>query len=145
MHCQGNKDSFDIKHCRTILTLTVSVNYDYIYNSAVQLGCKIMFLYMSSGIANDTGGITLIPISVNLSQQSKVESHGQVPLTAQALTGASPNHSRMNQAQEAHQSAGSKPKKTGSMALFYRKVNILAKSCFVLNVFLYFRETRWVK
>ncbi|XP_043383306.1 retinoblastoma-like protein 1 isoform X4 [Chelonia mydas] len=74
------------------------------------------------GIANDTGGITLIPISVNLSQQSKVESHGQVPLTAQALTGASPNHSRMNQAQEAHQSAGSKPKKTGSMALFYRKV-----------------------
>ncbi|XP_038225888.1 retinoblastoma-like protein 1 isoform X3 [Dermochelys coriacea] len=74
------------------------------------------------GIANDTGGITLIPISVNLSQQSKVESHGQVPLTAQALTGASPNHSRMNQAQEAHQSAGSKPKKTGSLALFYRKV-----------------------
>ncbi|XP_048676432.2 retinoblastoma-like protein 1 isoform X4 [Caretta caretta] len=74
------------------------------------------------GIANNTGGITLIPVSVNLSQQSKVESHGQVPLTAQALTGASPNHSRMNQAQEAHQSAGSKPKKTGSMALFYRKV-----------------------
>ncbi|XP_073166051.1 retinoblastoma-like protein 1 isoform X6 [Lepidochelys kempii] len=74
------------------------------------------------GIANNTGGITLIPVSVNLSQQSKVESHGQVPLTAQALTGASPNHSRMNQAQEAHQSTGSKPKKTGSMALFYRKV-----------------------
>ncbi|KAM7150635.1 retinoblastoma-like protein 1 isoform 3-T8 [Macrochelys suwanniensis] len=74
------------------------------------------------GIANDTGGITLIPISVNLSQQSKVESHGQVPLTAQALIGASPNHSHMNQAQEAHQSTGSKPKKTGSLALFYRKV-----------------------
>ncbi|XP_044841731.1 retinoblastoma-like protein 1 isoform X3 [Mauremys mutica] len=75
------------------------------------------------GIANDTGGITLIPISVNLSQQSKVESHGQVPLTAEALIGASPNHSCMNQAQEAHPSAGSKPKKTGSLALFYRKVS----------------------
>ncbi|XP_065421739.1 retinoblastoma-like protein 1 isoform X7 [Chrysemys picta bellii] len=74
------------------------------------------------GIANDTGGITLIPISVNLSQQSKMESHGQVPLTAQALIDASPNHSRMNQAQESHQSTGSKPKKTGSLALFYRKV-----------------------
>uniref|UniRef100_K7GE50 RB transcriptional corepressor like 1 n=1 Tax=Pelodiscus sinensis TaxID=13735 RepID=K7GE50_PELSI len=63
------------------------------------------------GITNETGRITLIPISVNLSQQSKVENHGQVPLTAQALISASPNHSSMNQAEEAQ----------GSLALFYRK------------------------
>ncbi|XP_048676429.2 retinoblastoma-like protein 1 isoform X2 [Caretta caretta] len=100
------------------------------------------------GIANNTGGITLIPVSVNLSQQSKVESHGQVPLTAQALTGASPNHSRMNQAQEAHQSAGSKPKKTGSMALFYRKVYHLASVrlrdlCLKLDVSIELRRKIW--
>ncbi|XP_065421740.1 retinoblastoma-like protein 1 isoform X8 [Chrysemys picta bellii] len=100
------------------------------------------------GIANDTGGITLIPISVNLSQQSKMESHGQVPLTAQALIDASPNHSRMNQAQESHQSTGSKPKKTGSLALFYRKVYHLASVrlrdlCLKLDVSIELRRKIW--
>ncbi|XP_039353895.1 retinoblastoma-like protein 1 isoform X2 [Mauremys reevesii] len=100
------------------------------------------------GIANDTGGITLIPISVNLSQQSKVESHGQVPLTAEALIGASPNHSCMNQAQEAHPSAGSKPKKIGSLALFYRKVYHLASVrlrdlCLKLDVSIELRRKIW--
>uniref|UniRef100_A0A7M4F8D2 RB transcriptional corepressor like 1 n=1 Tax=Crocodylus porosus TaxID=8502 RepID=A0A7M4F8D2_CROPO len=78
------------------------------------------------GIANETGGITLIPISMTLSRHPKVENNDQVPLTAQALTSASPNQSQMNQAQETHHLPGSKPKKTGSLALFYRKVYHLA-------------------
>uniref|UniRef100_A0A670JTT2 RB transcriptional corepressor like 1 n=1 Tax=Podarcis muralis TaxID=64176 RepID=A0A670JTT2_PODMU len=77
------------------------------------------------GIANNTGGITLIPISVNLSEESKADSLGQAPLTAQALISVSPSH-HMTQAQEAYQPAGSRPKKTGSLALFFRKVYHLA-------------------
>ncbi|XP_010152276.1 PREDICTED: retinoblastoma-like protein 1, partial [Eurypyga helias] len=65
------------------------------------------------GIANEVGGITLIPISVNLGQPCKVE--------AQA-----PCHPQVNQAQEAHLSSANRPKKTGSLALFYRKVYHLA-------------------
>uniref|UniRef100_A0A670JQS6 RB transcriptional corepressor like 1 n=1 Tax=Podarcis muralis TaxID=64176 RepID=A0A670JQS6_PODMU len=78
-----------------------------------------------SSIANNTGGITLIPISVNLSEESKADSLGQAPLTAQALISVSPSH-HMTQAQEAYQPAGSRPKKTGSLALFFRKVYHLA-------------------
>ncbi|XP_055669859.1 retinoblastoma-like protein 1 isoform X2 [Falco peregrinus] len=65
------------------------------------------------GIANELGGITLIPISTNLSQPCKME--------AQA-----PCHPQVNQAQEVYLSPASKPKKTGSLALFYRKVYHLA-------------------
>nr|XP_034979199.1 retinoblastoma-like protein 1 isoform X2 [Zootoca vivipara] len=78
------------------------------------------------GIANNTGGIPLIPISVNLSEESKVDSLGQAPLTAQALISVSPSHPHMTHAQEAYQPAGSRPKKTGSLALFFRKVYHLA-------------------
>ncbi|XP_061487691.1 retinoblastoma-like protein 1 isoform X4 [Rhineura floridana] len=67
-----------------------------------------------------------ITLHVNLSEESKVDSHGQVPLTAQALISVSPSQPHMTQAQEAYQSAGSKPKKTGSLALFFRKVYHLA-------------------
>ncbi|XP_066834431.1 retinoblastoma-like protein 1 isoform X6 [Anser cygnoides] len=65
------------------------------------------------GIAHEMGGITLIPISMNLGQPPKME--------AQA-----PCHPQVSQAQEVHLSSGSKPKKTGSLALFYRKVYHLA-------------------
>ncbi|XP_013817010.1 retinoblastoma-like protein 1 isoform X3 [Apteryx mantelli] len=65
------------------------------------------------GIANEMGGITLIPISMNLGQPSKME--------AQA-----PSQPQVNQVHEVHLSSGSKPKKTGSLALFYRKVYHLA-------------------
>ncbi|NWS14308.1 RBL1 protein, partial [Pachyramphus minor] len=66
------------------------------------------------GIANEMGGITLIPISINLGQPCKVE----------AL--APSCHLPGNQAQEVQVSAASKPKRTGSLALFYRKVYHLA-------------------
>ncbi|XP_038015370.1 retinoblastoma-like protein 1 isoform X5 [Motacilla alba alba] len=65
------------------------------------------------GIANDTGGITLIPISINLGQPCQVD--------AQA-----PCHPPGNQAPEVQLPAASKPKRTGSLALFYRKVYHLA-------------------
>ncbi|XP_009074312.1 PREDICTED: retinoblastoma-like protein 1, partial [Acanthisitta chloris] len=65
------------------------------------------------GVANEMGGITLIPISINLGQPCKVE--------AQA-----PCHPPASQAQEVQLSAVSKPKRTGSLALFYRKVYHLA-------------------
>ncbi|OXB57336.1 hypothetical protein ASZ78_011756 [Callipepla squamata] len=65
------------------------------------------------GITNELGGITLIPISVNLDHGPKIE--------AQA-----PCHPQVNQDQEVQLSSGNKPKKTGSLALFYRKVYHLA-------------------
>ncbi|XP_071311503.1 retinoblastoma-like protein 1 isoform X7 [Agelaius tricolor] len=65
------------------------------------------------GISNDMSGITLIPISINLGQPCKVD--------AQA-----PCHPPGNQGAEVVLPAASKPKRTGSLALFYRKVYHLA-------------------
>ncbi|XP_054247784.1 retinoblastoma-like protein 1 [Indicator indicator] len=65
------------------------------------------------GIANEMGGITLIPISMSIGQPCEVEA--QAPCQAPGP-----------QAQEAHQWAVSKPRRTGSLALFYRKVYHLA-------------------
>ncbi|XP_003411584.1 retinoblastoma-like protein 1 [Loxodonta africana] len=76
------------------------------------------------GIANDAGGITLIPISMNTTQESKMES--PVSLTAQSLVGISSKQNHLTKAQEVHPTGISKPKKTGSLALFYRKVYHLA-------------------
>ncbi|XP_008533465.1 retinoblastoma-like protein 1 isoform X2 [Equus przewalskii] len=72
------------------------------------------------GIANDAGEITLIPISMNTTQESKVES--SVSLTAQSLIGTSPKQTHPSKAQEVHPTGVNKPKRTGSLALFYRKV-----------------------
>ncbi|XP_036274595.1 retinoblastoma-like protein 1 isoform X2 [Pipistrellus kuhlii] len=72
------------------------------------------------GIANDAGEITLIPISMNTTQESKVES--PVSLTAQSLIGTSPKQTHLTKAQEVHPTGISRPKRTGSLALFYRKV-----------------------
>eukprot|EP00062_Callorhinchus_milii_P026131 gi/632987888/ref/XP_007882806.1/ PREDICTED: retinoblastoma-like protein 1 [Callorhinchus milii] len=72
------------------------------------------------GITNENGGITFIPVQVNVTQPA-VGTEEAAPLSAQALIGASP--SRV--APEPQASAG-KPKKTGSLALFFRKVYHLA-------------------
>ncbi|XP_064023371.1 retinoblastoma-like protein 1 isoform X3 [Pogoniulus pusillus] len=63
------------------------------------------------GITNEVGGIALIPISMSLGQPCKVEA----PCRA-------PGH----QAQEEPLLAVSKPRRAGSLALFYRKVYHLA-------------------
>lgn len=57
-------------------------------------------------------GITLIPISMNLGQPCKVDTQA-------------PCHPPGNQAQEVQLPTASKPKRTGSLALFYRKVSVL--------------------
>ncbi|XP_054836874.1 retinoblastoma-like protein 1 [Eublepharis macularius] len=100
------------------------------------------------GIANNTGGITLIPISVNLPQESKEDGHGQMPLTAQALVSVSPRQHHVTQAQDMYQPTGSKPKKTGSLALFFRKVYHLASVrlrdlCLKLDVSNDLRRKMW--
>ncbi|XP_047395706.1 retinoblastoma-like protein 1 isoform X3 [Sciurus carolinensis] len=76
------------------------------------------------GVANDAGEITLIPISMNTIQESNIES--PVSITAHSLIGASPKHIHLTKAQEVHLTGISKPKRTGSLALFYRKVYHLA-------------------
>ncbi|KAF3824868.1 hypothetical protein GH733_010202 [Mirounga leonina] len=63
------------------------------------------------GITNDAGEITLIPISMNTAQESKVES--PISLTAQSLIGASPKQTHLTKTQEAHPTGISKPKRTG--------------------------------
>lgn len=76
------------------------------------------------GIANDAGEITLVPISMNTTQDSTAES--LVSLTAQSLIGASPKQTHLTKTQDAPLTGISKPKRTGSLALFYRKVYHLA-------------------
>ncbi|XP_004698311.1 retinoblastoma-like protein 1 [Echinops telfairi] len=76
------------------------------------------------GIANDAGGITLIPISMNTTPDCKLES--PVSLTAQSLLGASPKQTHLTNTQEVLPTGTCKPKRTGSLALFYRKVYHLA-------------------
>uniref|UniRef100_A0A8C6XG03 RB transcriptional corepressor like 1 n=1 Tax=Naja naja TaxID=35670 RepID=A0A8C6XG03_NAJNA len=74
------------------------------------------------GNTNETGRITLIPIAV-ISEDSKVDSYGQVPLSADALMTVCPSQPPPS---EPFHSTGNKPKKTGSLALFFRKVYNLA-------------------
>ncbi|XP_036758234.2 retinoblastoma-like protein 1 isoform X2 [Manis pentadactyla] len=76
------------------------------------------------GVANDAGEITLIPVSMNTTQEAKVKS--PVSLNAQSLIGASPKQTHLTKVQEVHPTGISKPKRTGSLALFYRKVYHLA-------------------
>lgn len=78
------------------------------------------------GIANDAGEITLIPISVNTTQESRVEN--PVSLTAQSLLDMSPKQTHLTKAQEVHPAGISRPKRTGSLALFYRKVCVFITS-----------------
>lgn len=96
------------------LLCEISVKEFRIYSSAVRCrGCQqfISWVLVSSpGIANELGGITLIPISMNLGQAPKIEAQD-------------PCHPQVNQDQEVHLSSGNKPKRTGSLALFYRKVS----------------------
>ncbi|KAM6053530.1 retinoblastoma-like protein 1 isoform 2-T2 [Chlamydotis macqueenii] len=66
--------------------------------------------------------MTTATVSGKTGQKVSIPLHGQpCKMEAQA-----PCHLQVNQAQEVHLSAGSKPKKTGSLALFYRKVYHLA-------------------
>ncbi|XP_043563463.1 retinoblastoma-like protein 2 [Chiloscyllium plagiosum] len=92
------------------------------------------------GIANENGGITFIPVQLSVTGQAQSVTNSIQPLTAQTLASShqlpgttvqiagqvsmqqSPGQ-RQNQCQIA---MSSKPKKTGSVALFFRKVYHLA-------------------
>ncbi|XP_053429523.1 retinoblastoma-like protein 1 isoform X3 [Nycticebus coucang] len=98
------------------------------------------------GVANDAGEITLIPISMNTTRESKVKS--PVSLTTQSLMGSSPKPTHLTKVQEVHPTAISKPKRTGSLALFYRKVYHLASArlrdlCLKLDVSNELRRKIW--
>ncbi|XP_039765992.1 LOW QUALITY PROTEIN: retinoblastoma-like protein 1 [Ornithorhynchus anatinus] len=71
-----------------------------------------------AGITAAAGGITLIPISGN----PRPKAGGPAPLTAQALAGASPKRARATEPPEAGGGGGGRPRRTGSLALFFRKV-----------------------
>ncbi|XP_067324237.1 retinoblastoma-like protein 1 isoform X2 [Anolis sagrei] len=75
----------------------------------------------SMATASVTGNKMTIPL-----HESKMDCHGQVPLSAQALLNMSPGQHHMAQTQEVYPASGSRPKKTGSLALFFRKVYHLA-------------------
>ncbi|NXK87093.1 RBL1 protein, partial [Formicarius rufipectus] len=98
---------------QTVLTMTTSTGPGKVGQKVtIPLhGTNSSCLFL--GVYPETGGITLIPISVNLGQPCKVE--------AQA-----PCHPQGSPAQEGQVSAASRPKRTGSLALFYRKVYHLA-------------------
>ncbi|XP_059507643.1 retinoblastoma-like protein 2 isoform X1 [Stegostoma tigrinum] len=92
------------------------------------------------GIANENGGITFIPVQLSVTGQAQSVTNSIQPLTAQTLASShqlsgttvqiagqvsmqqSPGQ-RQNQCQMA---MNSRPKKTGSVALFFRKVYHLA-------------------
>lgn len=90
--------------------------YSNLRNDIITFACIL-------GNINETGRITLIPIAVNLSEDSKVDSYGQVPLSANALMTVCPP--QPPPCEPFH--SGNKPKKTGSLALFFRKVECICK------------------
>ncbi|XP_078410896.1 retinoblastoma-like protein 1 isoform X2 [Cetorhinus maximus] len=101
------------------------------------------------GITNETGGITFIPLQMNVSPQAQVvEETIQVPLSAQTLINSSPKRMVIGAVQEPQVVAVNKPKKTGSLALFFRKVYHLASVrlrdlCLKLDVSAELRRKIW--
>ncbi|NWH55975.1 RBL1 protein, partial [Geococcyx californianus] len=97
-------ENMSVSPGQTVLTLTAAAGLG-------KTGQK--FTIPLHGVADEMGGIALIPILMTLGQPCKTEA-------------PAPCHPQGNQAQEAHPSSASKPKRTGSLALFYRKVYHLA-------------------
>ncbi|XP_072100960.1 retinoblastoma-like protein 1 isoform X1 [Mobula birostris] len=101
------------------------------------------------GVTNEIGGITFIPVQMTVPQQTQVaEETAQVPLSAQALLSSSPKAGGVASAQEPQVATISKPKKTGSLALFFRKVYHLASVrlrdlCLKLDVSAELRRKIW--
>ncbi|XP_059569775.1 retinoblastoma-like protein 2 isoform X2 [Alligator mississippiensis] len=118
----------------TVATATVTANNGQTVTIPVQ------------GIANENGGITFFPVQVNVGSQAQAVSGSIQPLSAQTLAGtlntqmsgtalqlpgqvsvqqiASPGEQRQNQ--QFTTSCGIRPRKTGSLSLFFRKVYHLA-------------------
>ncbi|KFO79469.1 Retinoblastoma-like 1, partial [Cuculus canorus] len=97
-------ENLSVSPGQTVLTMTTAA-------VSGKMGQKVTIPL--HGIADEMGGIALIPISMTLGQPCKMEA-------------PAPCHPLGNQAQEAYPLSASKPKRTGSLALFYRKVYHLA-------------------
>ncbi|XP_034644211.1 retinoblastoma-like protein 2 isoform X2 [Trachemys scripta elegans] len=121
----------------TVATATVTANNGQTVTIPVQ------------GIANENGGITFFPVQVNVGGQAQAVSGSIQPLSAQTLAGGtlntqmsgttlqlpsqvavqqiSPSGDQQRQNQQfSTSSSSSKPRKTGSLCLFFRKVYHLA-------------------
>ncbi|XP_066558179.1 retinoblastoma-like protein 1 isoform X2 [Amia ocellicauda] len=90
------------------------------------------------GVANDTGAISFF----------QLQSGERSPLTAQALLPASPSRAGLGPPTLDPPSSANKPRKTGSLALFFRKVYHLASVrlrdlCLKLDVSLELRRKIW--
>ncbi|EMP41278.1 Retinoblastoma-like protein 2 [Chelonia mydas] len=120
----------------TVATATVTANNGQTVTIPVQ------------GIANENGGITFFPVQVNVGGQAQAVSGSIQPLSAQTLAGGtlntqmsgaalqlpgqvavqqiSPPGDQQRQNQQFSTISSSKPRKTGSLCLFFRKVYHLA-------------------
>ncbi|KAM9301874.1 retinoblastoma-like protein 2 [Gastrophryne carolinensis] len=107
----------------TMATATVTANNGQTVTIPVQ------------GIANENGGITFFPVQVNVSRQAHSVASTIQPITAQSLAGPLTTQQMQVAGQvpipqlqfsPGRQSVCSKLKKTGSLALFCRKVYHLA-------------------
>uniref|UniRef100_A0A8C3P3M8 RB transcriptional corepressor like 2 n=1 Tax=Chrysemys picta bellii TaxID=8478 RepID=A0A8C3P3M8_CHRPI len=120
----------------TVATATVTANNGQTVTIPVQ------------GIANENGGITFFPVQVNVGGQAQAVSGSIQPLSAQTLAGGtlntqmsgttlqlpsqvavqqiSPAGDQQRQNQQFSTTSSSKPRKTGSLCLFFRKVYHLA-------------------
>uniref|UniRef100_A0A3B3QIE2 RB transcriptional corepressor like 2 n=1 Tax=Paramormyrops kingsleyae TaxID=1676925 RepID=A0A3B3QIE2_9TELE len=134
----------------TMATATVTANNGQTVTIPVQ------------GIANENGGITFIPVQVSVTGQSGGTLQ---PLTAQALAGTltaqqiagvvspataqgSPSTGQQAKKAEPQSSGTSKPPKTGSLSLFFRKVYHLASvrlrdMCIKLDISSELRRKIW--
>ncbi|XP_043944937.1 retinoblastoma-like protein 1 [Protopterus annectens] len=95
---------------------------------------------------DELGGIPVTPVLMT-SEQKGLDGV-PVPLTAQALISASPKRPQINIILDPQLPGGIKPKKTGSLALFFRKVYHLASVrlrdlCFKLDVSTDLRRKIW--
>uniref|UniRef100_A0A663MDS9 RB transcriptional corepressor like 2 n=1 Tax=Athene cunicularia TaxID=194338 RepID=A0A663MDS9_ATHCN len=91
----------------TVATATVTANNGQTVTIPVQ------------GIANENGGITFFPVQVNVGTQPQAVSGPIQPLSAQTLAGT------LNP-QQLSTAMATRPRKMGSLALFFRKVYHLA-------------------
>ncbi|KAG2470010.1 RBL2 protein, partial [Polypterus senegalus] len=103
----------------TMATATVTANNGQTVTIPVQ------------GIANENGGITFIPVQVSVTGTPQSVTSPMQPLSAQSLAGPglqvgggialqSPGQTQKKHLH--HSPAGTRPRKTGSMSLFFRKV-----------------------
>uniref|UniRef100_A0A8B9ZMI6 RB transcriptional corepressor like 2 n=1 Tax=Anas zonorhyncha TaxID=75864 RepID=A0A8B9ZMI6_9AVES len=91
----------------TVATATVTANNGQTVTIPVQ------------GIANENGGITFFPVQVNVGTQPQAVSGSIQPLSAQTLA-------EQRQTQQLATAASARPRKMGSLSLFFRKVYHLA-------------------